>query len=98
MMVIDLRPFLAHSPRGAALAENLPGFQMSDVVAPLSDEERAEVQATLRHVAALVADTPGAAGSMRRRLGIVVDCLIAVADAIDGDVDLEDGHDAEIVC
>ena len=29
---------------------------------------------------------------------MVVACLIEVVDSLDGDADLEDGHDAEIVC
>lgn len=35
---------------------------------------------------------------MRRRLGAIVESLISVADALDGDPDLEDGADREAVC
>jgi hypothetical protein len=35
---------------------------------------------------------------MRRRLGAVVEALVAVLDALDGDCDLEDAADQEAAC
>lgn len=97
MSLVDLRPFAA-LPRMESFAAPIPPVSLSDLVLPLSDNEIAEVEATLREVVELLSKTPGASGSMRRRIGLMMDCLLAVADELDGDADLEDGADEEIVC
>ncbi|WP_420104212.1 hypothetical protein [Bosea sp. (in: a-proteobacteria)] len=90
MSVAFARPLaVACQPAAVDLAASHPAFSLSDIAGPLSATDRHDVQVILHDVAALLSKTPGAAGSMRRRLGIVIDCLLAVADEIDGDADLE---------
>lgn len=67
-------------------------------VAALTQAEREEVRAILLDVAQRLTDRALSIDSMRRRLGDIVESLIGVADALDGDPDLEDGADQEIVC
>lgn len=61
---------------------------------PLSEAEqeadRAAVLAILRSVASQLEQSAASAGNIRRRLGAVIEGLIAAADAIDGDADLEE--------
>ncbi|CAH1656952.1 conserved hypothetical protein [Hyphomicrobiales bacterium] len=64
----------------------------------LSAAEREEVVSILTQVALSLSERSEAMPSLRRRLGAVVEALIAVADALDGDCDLEDGADQEVVC
>ncbi len=64
----------------------------------LSDAERFEVRTILLDVAQRLTDRALSIDSMRRRLGVIVESLIGVADALDGDPDLEDGADKEATC
>lgn len=64
----------------------------------LSAAEREEVGSILTQVAHSLAERTQTMPSMRRRLAAVVEALIAVLDELDGDCDLEDGADQEIVC
>lgn len=64
----------------------------------LSAAEREEVGSILTQVALGLAERTQTMPSMRRRLAAVVEALIAVLDELDGDCDLEDGADQEIVC
>lgn len=64
----------------------------------LSDAEREEARIILTQVAATLAERSPTMASMRRRLGAILEMLIAVADELDGDPDLEDGADQEAVC
>lgn len=67
-------------------------------VASLTQAEREEVRAILLDVAQRLTDRALSIDSMRRRLGAIVESLIGVADALDGDPDIEDGADQEAVC
>lgn len=93
MSLVDLRAYALPAPAchmaALALVESHPALSPSDHAAPLSREDREAAAGILREVAAMLGRTPGAAGSMRRRLGLIVDCLIAVCDQLDGDADLE---------
>ena len=64
----------------------------------LSAAEREEVGSILTQVAHRLAERTQTMPSMRRRLAAVVEALIAVLDELDGDCDLEDSADQEIVC
>lgn len=65
------------------------------MLAPLSQDERRDVRDMLDLIARKLAGRSTIPGGMRRRLDAVVANLIAAADTIDGDADLEDGADAE---
>lgn len=64
----------------------------------LTDIERHEVRTILLDVAQRLTNRALSIDSMRRRLGAIVESLIGVADLLDGDPDLEDSADREIVC
>ncbi|MCR4524628.1 hypothetical protein [Bosea sp. 47.2.35] len=103
MSVIDLRHF------AIAAACQTVGMKAIDChmafVGPfgpepfeLSAAEREEVGSILSQVALSLAERVQTMPSMRRRLAAVIEALIAVLDELDGDCDLEDGADQEIVC
>jgi hypothetical protein len=64
----------------------------------LTDIERQETRSILLDVARRLTDRALSIESMHRRLGAIVESLISVADALDGDPDREDGADQEAVC
>lgn len=64
----------------------------------LTDSERQEVRNILLDVARRLTDRALSIDSMRRRLGAIVESLIGVADALDGDPDFEDSSDQEAAC
>ncbi|KRE15690.1 hypothetical protein ASE63_15660 [Bosea sp. Root381] len=84
MSLVDLRHY-------AALLDTSP----ADSFDPLSDDEALtpvemqDVRTILSEVAARLADRSGTIPGARRRLGAIVEALISVADAIDGDCEDE---------
>lgn len=102
MSLVDLRAYALPAPAfhmaSLALMGSDPAISLSEHAETLSREDREAASEILREVAAMLGNTPGAAGSMRRRLGLIVDCLIAVCDQLDGEPDLEDGADLEPAC
>lgn len=80
------------------LVSSLPEAQISGIIMPIEEGDRQEVRTILAAVSRQLLAVPVPPRVARARLEMVVACLIEVVDALDGDTDLEDGHDAEIVC
>jgi hypothetical protein len=95
MSLVDLRP--AADLFGVLGQLEIDDGPFGDGVA-LSDAERLEVRTILLDVAQRLTDRALSIDSMRRRLGAIVESLIGVADALNGDPDLEDGADREAAC
>ena len=95
MSLIDLRPAAELFATLGQLDHDDGPF--GDGVA-LTDIERQEVRNILLDVARRLTHRALSIESMRRRLGAIVETLISVADALDGDPDLEDTADQESVC
>lgn len=95
MSLVDLRPAAELFATLGQLDHDDGPF--GDGIA-LTDSERQEVRSILLDVARRLTDRALSIESMRRRLGAIVESLISVADALDGDPDLEDGADREAVC
>jgi len=86
MSLIDLRPFASPGLcRLATPGEILAAHQQYR----LTEIERQEVQTILAAVAGRLVREATDRASISRRLGAIVDALIEVTDAIDGDTDLE---------
>lgn len=84
MSLVDLRQY----------ADALSSSQFSDLApfgdgGTLTEGERLEVRSILTQVARRLANRSLSMESMRRRLGAIVESLIAVADALDGDCEDE---------
>jgi len=95
MSLVDLRP--AADLFGLLGVLDHDDGPFGDGIA-LTEIERIEVRTILLDVAQRLTDRALSIDSMRRRLGAIVESLIGVADALDGDPDIEDGADQEIVC
>jgi hypothetical protein len=80
------------------LVSSLTEVQVSGVIMPIEEGDRQEVRAILAAVSRQLLTVPVPPRVARTRLEMVVACLIEVVDALDGDADLEDGHDTEIIC
>lgn len=63
--------------------------ELDGLLAPLSQDERHDVRDMLDHIARQLAARAETARSMRTRLDAVIASLIGVADAIDGDCEIE---------
>lgn len=95
MSLVDLRP--AADLFGLLGVLDHDDGPFGDGIA-LSEIERHGVRDILLNVAQRLTDQALSIDSMRRRLGAIVESLIGVADALDGDPELEDGADQEAVC
>lgn len=80
------------------LVSSLSEAEISGIVMQIEEGDRQEVRGTLAAVSRHLLAVPVPSKVARTRLEMVIACLIEVVDALDGDADLEDGHDAEIVC
>jgi hypothetical protein len=72
--------------------------ELDGMLATLTRVERKDVRDLLDLIARKLADRSATPRGIRTRLEAVVANLIAVADVIDGDCDLEDGPDQEAGC
>ncbi|MBN9454254.1 MAG: hypothetical protein J0I42_20135 [Bosea sp.] len=95
MSLIDLRP---SAELFATLSQLDPDDGPFGDGITLSDVERQEVRSILLDVARRLTDRALSIDGVRRRLGAIVESLIGVANALDGDSDLEDSTDQESVC
>lgn len=80
------------------LVSSLSEAEIHALVPPIEEGDRHSVRMILAAVSRQLLAVPVPPRVARTRLEMVVACLIEVVDALDGDADLEDGHDAELVC
>jgi hypothetical protein len=84
MSLVDLRPYAALLGQHVASPLDAPAKEEE-----LTAAERQEVRTILSAVAARLVDRSSTIPSVRRQLGAIVEGLINLADAIDGDCEDE---------
>lgn len=75
-----------------------PLCAQSDPAAELTPTEARDVLLILGEVADRIGRSANSASSIKRRLDAIAGAIVGFIDQIDGDPDLEDGDDLELVC
>ncbi|MGW9331609.1 hypothetical protein [Bosea sp. NPDC055594] len=83
----------------SAMAESLfPLFAQPAPEEDLTPAEARDVLQILGQVAERLSLSANSAAGIRRRLDAIAGAIVAFMDQLDGDTDLEDGGDLELVC